>query len=100
MKEPDYYKDKKKRIVGMDYVSSEALADSIKNLTNPNFLGSMHMKPKYISNFTSIETLINNELESKIDKSLKNTMLNPITKILILLMIIFNLAWFLILFVF
>ncbi|MFW9897654.1 MAG: hypothetical protein ACFFDO_00135 [Candidatus Thorarchaeota archaeon] len=78
----------------LNLLSSEALENSIKNLTNPRFLGSIHMKNlRPNTNFSSIENLLKGELELKINKSLKNTIFNPIAKILIILMITFNIIW-------
>jgi hypothetical protein len=75
-------------------LSSEALENSIKNLTNPRFLGSIHIKNMSpTQNFSSVDSLLQGELELKINKSLKNTIFNPVTKILILSMIIFNILW-------
>jgi len=80
-------------------LSSEALENSIKNLTNPRFLGSIHMrKLNDTSRISTVESLLSGELELKVNKSLKNTLLNPITIALIFLMIIFNILW--VLFVF
>lgn len=83
--------DKEKKTDGL--FSSDALSNSIKNLSKPRFLGSIHMNKELVSNFSSVENLLNGELEMKLNKSLKNTLFNPITKILILITIIFNLVW-------
>ncbi|MFX0071958.1 MAG: hypothetical protein ACFFAO_12790 [Candidatus Hermodarchaeota archaeon] len=99
MKENNYSNQGKKKTEGVRNFSSDALENSISNITNPRFLGSIHMNRKFVSNFTSVENLLNNELEMKMDKSLKSTLFNPITKVLILSMIIFNLVWLLFLFV-
>jgi len=78
----------------LNLLSSEALSNKIKNITNPSFLGSIHMKTAHpTSNFSSVDNLLKGELELKLNKSLKSTMSNPITKILVLLMIIFNIIW-------
>ena len=73
---------------------SNNLDNIIRNLSNPRFLGSIHMK-KTISNRNSVENLIEDELKLKMTKTLKNTLVNPVTKILIILAIVFNLIWFL-----
>ena len=65
----------------------------IKNLSTPRFMGSIHMKKDSNTNSNIVTNLIENELNLKITKSLKNTLFNPVTKILILLAIIFNLTW-------
>ncbi|MDX1798997.1 MAG: hypothetical protein R3255_10145 [Candidatus Lokiarchaeia archaeon] len=73
---------------------SNHLNDVINSLTNPRFLGSIHMK-KATSTNNSLENLVENELQLKTTKALKNTLFNPVTKILIILAIVFNLLWFL-----
>ena len=84
----------------LNFLSSEALNNSIKNLTNPRFLGSIHMKKTNITpNISSIDSLVSNELELKINKSLKNSMMNPITITLILSMIVFNIIWLFLVFI-
>jgi len=88
--------EKKKENTGL--LSSDALSNSINNLSKPRFLGSIHMNKEFLGNFSSVENLIQGELEMKLNKSLKNTLFNPITKILILITIIFNLVWLLLLF--
>ncbi len=65
----------------------------INNLSKPRFLGSIHMKNEARSNSNLVENLLENELKLKMTKSLKSTLFNPVTKILILLAIIFNLTW-------
>jgi hypothetical protein len=65
----------------------------IKNLSRPPFLGSIHLKKEVNPGFNSIEKLIKEELELKLTRTLKNTLFNPITKILILLAIAFNILW-------
>ncbi|TFG00288.1 MAG: hypothetical protein EU540_05490 [Promethearchaeota archaeon] len=85
----------------LNLFSSEALDNSIKNLTRPSFLGSIHMKKMYPNtNFSSIENILKGQLELKINKSLKNAVLNPITKGLIILMVVFNIVWIMLLFLF
>jgi hypothetical protein len=83
----------------INLLSSEALDNSIKNLTNPRFLGSIHMrKLNDTSRISTVESLLSGELELKVNKSLKNTLLNPISIALIFLMIIFNILWVLLVF--
>ncbi len=83
----------------LNLFSSEALDNSIKNLTRPSFLGSIHMKKMYPKvNFSSIENILKGQLELKINNSLKNAILNPITKGLIILMVVFNIVWIMLLF--
>ena len=73
---------------------SNNLDNVIRSLSNPRFLGSIHMK-KTTSVENSVENLIESELKLKMTKALKNTLFNPLTKILIILAIVFNLIWFL-----
>lgn len=89
--------DKKNKLNGL--FSSDALSNSINNLSKPRFLGSIHMNKELVNNFGSVGNLLNGELEMKLNKSLKNTLFNPITKFLILLTIIFNLVWVLLLYI-
>lgn len=93
MKETDFSKDIE-QLNKRNLLSSNELDKSIKNLTNPRFLGSIHLKKSTTStNFSSVENLLNGELELKINKALKNSIFNPITKIMVLSMIVFNLLW-------
>ncbi|MFX1570060.1 MAG: hypothetical protein ACFFCV_17020 [Promethearchaeota archaeon] len=73
--------------------STNTLDYMIKSLSTPRFMGSIHMRKDTSPNPNIVTNLIENELKLKISKSLKNTLFNPITKILILLAIIFNLTW-------
>jgi hypothetical protein len=98
MDQINYNNDNNKKPEKKTFGSSDALSNSIKNLTKPHFLGSIHMNKELLNTFSSIENLLNGDLEMKINKSLKNTLINPITKILIILMILFNIIWLLILF--
>ena len=80
-------------------LSSNNLANSIKNLSSPRFLGSIHLKNTTRNpTISSVDNLLSGELELNVNKSLKNMLFNPITKILVLLMITFNLLWFLLLY--
>ena len=73
--------------------STNNLDYMIKSLSTPRFMGSIHMRKETRPNSNMVTNLVDNELNSKISKSLKNTLFNPVTKILILLAIIFNLTW-------
>lgn len=73
---------------------SNHLDNIIRNLSTPRFLGSIHMK-KTSSPNNSIENLVENELDLKTTKVLKNTLFNPVTKTIIILAIVFNIVWFL-----
>lgn len=78
-----------------NFIPSNNLAQNIKNLSNPRFLGSIHLKEELNPNYSHIKDLIANERDLKLTSSLMNTLLNPITKILIISAILFNLIWFL-----
>ncbi len=100
MKETNINKELEKNDKGY-LLSSNQLEESIKNLSSPRFLGSIHLKnTTRNSNFSSVDNLLSGELELNVNKSLKNMLFNPITKILVLLMISFNLLWFLFLYLF
>ena len=47
MNELEFNKEKKRRSDNL--LSSDALSNSIKNLSNPRFLGSIHMNKQFIS---------------------------------------------------
>jgi len=79
---------------------SNNLKNIISNLSNPRFLGSIHMKKELNPSSNLAENLIESESNLKIAKSLKNTLLNPVTKILIILAIVFNIIWLLLITVF
>lgn len=67
-----------------------------KNLTKPNFLGSIHLKNNTMDyKVQPVKNLIQTQHELELTKSLKNTLFNPVTKFLILLAISFNLVWIL-----
>ncbi|MFW9827042.1 MAG: hypothetical protein ACFFEY_05410 [Candidatus Thorarchaeota archaeon] len=77
------------------FLPSNYFENAIKNLANPRFLGSFHLKKEMRSPNNSVENLVENELTGKINKSLKSTLFNPITKILIIAAIMFYFFWFL-----
>ena len=79
---------------------SNYLGNIIKNLSNPRFLGSFHMKKETSSNNDSVENLIESELKLKMTRSLKNTLINPITKILIISALVSNIIWLLLITIF
>ncbi len=76
------------------------IAHIINNLSNPKFVGSIHLKKEMNPSYSQVKELLANEHELNLTRSLKNTMFNPITKILILSVIIFNLIWFLAVYIF
>ncbi|NVM36684.1 MAG: hypothetical protein HWN81_13900 [Candidatus Lokiarchaeota archaeon] len=76
-------------------LTSNNLDNIIKNLSKPRFMGSIHMKKETRTNSNLIENLVESELKLKMTNSLKSTLFNPVTKILIILAIIFNFTWLL-----
>ena len=99
MKPTDFNKEVEEK-VPINLLSSKELDNAIKNISRPRFLGSIHLNknlnPNY--NISSVDNLLRGELELKVNKSLKNTILNPVTKALIVSMILFNLVWMLLFF--
>ncbi|MEJ2249161.1 MAG: hypothetical protein P8Y70_03040 [Candidatus Lokiarchaeota archaeon] len=84
----------------MDLLSSDQIENYIKSLSSPSFLGSIHLKKGTTPKARSIENLLKGELESKVNKSIKGSIFNPITKILIGIVIAFNIIWFTLLYFF
>jgi len=81
-------------------IPSNNIENIINNFSNPKFVGSIHLKKEMNPNYHQVKDLLANELELNLAHSIKNTMFNPITKILILSAIIFNLIWVLAVYVF
>ena len=81
-------------------LSSDYLSELIKNLSRPKFLGSIHLKNDTNNYNRSVDNLLRGELEGKLTKSLKNAFLNPITKTLIILALVFNIVWFFLIYFF
>jgi len=81
-------------------LSSNTLQNLINQLWNPRFLGSIHLKKEATPNIASVDNLLGGELDLKITKSLKNAILNPVTKTLIILALIFNIIWYLLIYLF
>ncbi|MFW9987530.1 MAG: hypothetical protein ACFFC3_02655 [Candidatus Odinarchaeota archaeon] len=79
--------------------TSNNLGNIIKNLSNPRFLGSFHMQKDASYSSNLIENLVESELKSKITHSIKDSLFNPITKILIITAIFFNLLWILFIYI-
>ncbi|MFX1345295.1 MAG: hypothetical protein ACFFBC_09935 [Promethearchaeota archaeon] len=77
------------------FIPSNNLDYLIKKLSNPEFLGSIHLKKEMNPNYQQVEKILSSEHELKLTRSLKNTIFNPVTKFLIISAIIFNLVWIL-----
>ena len=81
-------------------LSSDNLNNAIKNLSKPRFLGSIHLNNDINHNSKSFENLLGNNLDLRLTESLQNNMFNPLTKALIIITIVFNLFWFLLIYLF
>jgi len=79
----------------INLLSSNEINAFIKNLAKPQFLGSIHLFKETNANHGVINDLLKGELDLKLSKSLKNPFINPITRYLIYVMILFNLLWLL-----
>lgn len=79
---------------------SNYIGNIIKNLSNPRFLGSFHMKKETSPRNNLVENLIESDMKLKMNRTLKNTLFNPITKILIISAIVFNIVWLLLITIF
>lgn len=78
-----------------NFIPSNNLDFLINRLSNPGFLGSIHLKKEMNPNYQQLENMLASEHELKLTRSIKNTIFNPLTKILIISAIIFNIFWFL-----
>jgi hypothetical protein len=67
----------------------------IKRLSTPRFLGSYHLKEDINPKFKPLNNLFKGDLNLKYAKSLRSVIFNPITIVLITLALIFNIFWFL-----
>ena len=77
----------------INLLSSQQIEFFIKNLSSPRFLGSIHIKKQPNLNHCLLENSFKKNLNLELSKSLKNPLNNPITRFLLLLMILFNLFW-------
>ena len=66
----------------------------LKKLSIPQFVGSYHLKNPINQGFKSIENLFKGSSELKYTKSLKSIIFNPLTIVLIVIALAFNLLWF------
>ena len=62
----------------------------LKSLTNPQFLGSYHLKEAINSRYKSINTLLKGDIDVKYAKALRGTILNPVTIALIIIALVIN----------
>ena len=76
------------------FLPSNNLGTRIKDLSYPRFLGSIHLRKEEMNPmYNQVKNLIANDNELKLNKALKNTLFNPVTKILIILAALFNVIW-------
>ena len=73
---------------------SNQIDNILKNLIKPRFLGSIHLEKQTNNNITQIDNFIKTEHQLKLKKSIKNSIFNPFTKFLIVIIIVFNVLWF------
>ncbi len=86
--------EKKDNNIPLNSLHSRQMENLIKTLSNPRFLGSIHLNKQIDKNFSSIGNLMRSEYQSKLEKSMRNVIFNPFTKILIIVIVIFNIIWF------
>ena len=75
---------------GLRNLDSNNPNNMLKMLSNPRFLGSYHLKNDTNPKFKPIDNLIKGERDLKQLKSLRNTVFNPITLILVALALGYN----------
>ena len=66
----------------------------LKNLTNPRFLGSIHMNKDNNPKYRTFNSLMKGDLDVKYAKALRSTLINPITIGLIITALVFNVMWY------
>jgi Fe2+ transport system protein B len=94
MRNPKKELNEFKNPMRVNLLSTEDLNNFIENLNKPNFLGSVHFNRDENSTRDTIEKqLINSVGTNKLSESIKSTLFNPITKVLILAWIVFNIFW-------
>ena len=79
----------------LSYLSSNSHTNHLKDLSQPRFLGSYHLKEAINPKFKAVDNILRGNLEIKYSKALKNTIFNPITISLIVIVLLFNLIWLL-----
>ena len=79
----------------LNWINSNDPNNIIKQLRQPRFLGSYHLKQEVSSNFKPVENLLQGNLRLKENKSLKGTIFNPLTVGLMILAFAFNFFWLL-----
>lgn len=78
----------------INLLSSAELDRYIKNLSTPSFLGSVHLKKNSYQNISSVDDLSQRDGKLNMTDSIKNVVFNPITKILLVSAVLFNIFWF------
>ena len=91
----EIYKESIENIVltKINLLSTSDINRFIKNLSRPQFLGSIHLRKDTNLNKNAVNDILSGELQIKLSKTLKNPSNNPITRYLIFLMILFNVLW-------
>ncbi|MHA1670742.1 MAG: hypothetical protein ACTSV5_09200 [Promethearchaeota archaeon] len=79
----------------LNWFNSNDPNNIIKQLRNPRFLGSYHLKQEIGSKFKPVDKLLQGNLRLKQEKSLKSTLFNPLSVGLMILAFAFNLFWLL-----
>ena len=79
------------RLNSLDSFNPNAI---IKKLSTPRFLGSYHLKEDINPKFKPLNNLVKGDFNLKYAKSLRSVVFNPITIVLITLALIFNIFWF------
>jgi len=72
--------------------------NQIEKLSQPNFVGSYHMKESINPKFKSMDNILRGNLELKYSKMIKIMIFNPITISLIVIALLFNIFWILLIF--
>ncbi len=80
-------------------LASNNLERSIEALSKPSFLGSYHLDRSLYPKNSSFNNILKDQLQLETNKSLKNTIFNPITKILIIAAVLFNIFWLLLVYI-
>jgi Fe2+ transport system protein B len=86
--------EKQKKNTGRRILASNNLEQSIKNFSKPHFIGSYHLDKSHYRKNSAFTRLMSDELQIKVNKSIKSVVFNPVTKILIIIAILFNIFWF------
>lgn len=67
----------------------------IKNLSRPQFIGSIHLRKDTNLNKSPVNDMLKGELQMRLSKAIANPFNNVVTRYLVFLMILFNVMWIL-----